>query len=187
MKNVTVADIMTREPVKVKPDTNLLECAKKMVRKRVGSLVIIDKKRLLGFISEKDILWALIKKSKEDLSKIKAIEISPKKITTIKPSLTIEETIKKMKRQKFERLPVVQNNELVGLITMKDILNFHPEVYPEFDELEKIREESEKLKRIEKVRSEKFGKEGICEECGNQGVLLKFNGTLICESCRSSL
>jgi len=185
MKNITVTDIMTREPITVKPDTNLLECAKIMVRKRVGSLVISERKKLLGFISEKDILWALIKKSKESLSEIKAIDISPKKITTIKPTLTIEETIKKMKKQGFERLPVVKKNELIGLITMKDILNFSPEVYPEFDELEKIREEEEKLKRIEKARGESSGREGICEECGNQNLLLKFNGMLICESCRN--
>ena len=65
MKNILVADVMTRTPITLKPDTNLLECAKKMVRKRVGSLPITIKKRLIGFISEKDILWALIKKSKE--------------------------------------------------------------------------------------------------------------------------
>jgi dTDP-4-amino-4,6-dideoxygalactose transaminase len=38
MKNILVADVMTRTPITLKPDTNLLECAKKMVRKRVGSL-----------------------------------------------------------------------------------------------------------------------------------------------------
>ena len=46
---------MTREPVIVKPDINLLDCAKKMVRKRVGSLLLVEKKKLVGFISEKDI------------------------------------------------------------------------------------------------------------------------------------
>ena len=79
MENVLVADIMTREPITTKPDINLLDSAKKMVKKKVGSLLIVDKKNLLGFISQKDILWALVKKSKEDLSKIKAIDISPKK------------------------------------------------------------------------------------------------------------
>ena len=75
MKDVLVSDIMTREPIIIKPTTNLLECARKMVRKRVGSLLLVDKKKLVGFISQKDILWALIKKSKEDLSNIKAITI----------------------------------------------------------------------------------------------------------------
>ena len=61
MGRITVAEIMTRNPIIVKPDTSVLECAKKMVRKRVGSLIIADKKKFLGLISNRDILWALVK------------------------------------------------------------------------------------------------------------------------------
>lgn len=186
MHEVLVSDVMTRIPVTVTPNTNLLECAKKMVRKRVGSLLIIDKKRLVGFISQRDILWALIKKSKKDLSTIKAIDISPKKIATLSPNMTIEEAVKKMNNSKFERLPVIHEKNLVGMLTSKDILNFNPELYPELDELAKIREETNKLKRIKKAQ-ERGTTEGMCEECGNHGTLYRFNGMLVCDSCRSSL
>lgn len=67
MEHIFVSDVMTRDPITAKSDTNLLECAKRMVRKRVGSLLLVEKKKLVGIISEKDILWALVKKSKEDL------------------------------------------------------------------------------------------------------------------------
>lgn len=184
MKNILVADIMTREPVTVSPNFSLLDCAKKMVKRDVGSLIISDKKKLIGFISQRDILWAMIKKSNADLTKIKAIDISPKKIAVIKPDSTIKEAIEKMKKLKFERLPVVYKNRLVGVITIKDILNFHPEIYPEVDEFSKIKEESEKLKRIKEAGKRR---EGICEECGHQGILFRVNGMLICESCRDSI
>ncbi len=184
MKNILVADVMTREPVVVSPDANLLDCAKKMVKKKVRSLMITDRKKLVGFISQRDILWALIKKSNKDLVKIKAMDISPKKIITIKPDCTITEAIKKMKKSKAERLPVIHENKLVGIITIKDILNFNPEIYPEIEEFAKIREESEKLKRIKKAEG---GKEGICEECGHNGILFRVNGMLICESCKDSI
>lgn len=182
MKDILVADLMTREPIIVKPETNLLECARIMVRKRVGSLLLVEKKRLVGFISEKDILWALIKKSEKDLSKIKAKDISPKKIAIIKPNATLEEATKKMKKTKFERLPVVHEKELVGMITARDILNFHPEFYPELEEFARIREESRKLKSVKKSKSPR---EGICEECGNFDWLTQSNGMLVCESCKS--
>jgi len=185
MKNILVSDIMTHDPVIVNPNTNLLECAKKMVRKRVGSLLIVDQKRLVGFISQKDILWVLIKKSKEDLSKIGAVDISPKKIATIKPSATIDEAFEKMKKLKFERLPVIHENNLVGMITVKDILNFYPEFYQELKEFAEIREEAKKLKRVEKIKEELMD-EGICEECGNHGRLYKLEGVIICESCKDS-
>lgn len=183
MDNILVADIMTKEPIVIKPSANLLECAKKMVRKRVGNLPILYKKRLVGFISQQDILWALIKKSRKDLSKIKAIDISPKKIATLKPSATIEEAFNKMKKLKFERLPVIHEGELVGMVTIKDVLTFHPEFYPELKELSQIREEAEKLKRVKKAKDKSSIRRGMCEECGNEDILYKVDGILICESC----
>jgi CBS domain-containing protein len=182
MDNISIASIMTRDPITVKPETNLFECAKKMVRKNVRSLLLVDKKRLVGFISQKDILWALIKKSKEDLSEIKAIDISQKKIATIKPTTTIQQAVTKMKKLKFERLPVIHDKKLVGILTVKDILNFHPEVYPELEEFAKIREESEKLKRMQKNKKRKIG---VCEECGNSDILIMVNGILLCENCKN--
>ena len=182
MKNILVTDIMTRELVTVSPDSNLMECAKKMVKNRIGSLVIIENEKLVGFISQRDILWALTKHS--DLTKIKAIEISPKKIAVIGPNCTIKEAIEKMNRLKFEKLPVVSQNKIVGFITARDILNVHPEVYPEIEEFAKIREDSEKLKRIKDAKNRG---EGICEECGHQGLLFKIDGRLVCESCKDEI
>jgi len=184
MKNVLVADIMTRDPITISPDTNLLDCAKRMIKKHVGSLVIVEKRRLVGFLSEKDILWALVKKSKEDLSRIRAIEISPRKIAVIKPTNTIKEAVEKMKKMKFEKLPVIDKNELVGMITIKDILNFNPELYPELEEFSQIREESSKLKNVKKAEKRIIG---VCEECGTENVLSRENGILLCESCRDAI
>ncbi|MCK5625100.1 CBS domain-containing protein [Candidatus Pacearchaeota archaeon] len=186
MKSIVVADIMTREPETIKPDTNLLECAKKMVKKKVGSLLIVDGKKLVGFISRQDVLWALVKKSKEDLSSIKAIDISPKKIATIKPSASINEVLSKMKKLKFDRLPVIQEKELVGMLTIKDILNFNPGYYPELDEFAQIREETQKLKRVNKSKK-RIINEGVCSECGNHDILFRENGMLICPSCAETM
>ncbi len=187
MENITVADLMTRNPVTIKPDDNLLNCAKKMVRKRVGSLVLVKNRKFSGMISQRDILWALVKKSKKDLPEIKVSDISPKKVATIKPKATIKEAIKKMKKSKSERLPVIKRKRLVGVITAKDILNFHPEVYPELEEFAKIREEAAKLKRVKKIKKRDFAGYGVCEKCGNKSILYKTHGMLLCESCRSSI
>lgn len=183
MKSILVSDLMTHEPLTISPDTNLLECVKKMVKKRTGSLLIVDKKRLVGLVAEHDILWALTKKLPSELSKIKAIDISPRKIATIKPNAPLEEAWRKMKKLKFERLPVIKDKELVGLITVRDILNFHPELYRELDEFARIREESRKLKAIKKIKDARRT-EGICEGCGNQEILYRVHGRLLCASCK---
>jgi CBS domain-containing protein len=187
MREIIVADIMTKNPLAIDPSSSLLECAKVMVKKNTGSLLLLSDRRLVGIISREDILWALVKKSPEELKDIKAIEISPKKIATIRPTAKVEEALRKMKRLKFQRLPVIQKGICLGLITFKDILSFHPELYPEMDEFEKIREEAQKLGRIKKAKERRYVHEGICEECSNVDLLYRINGMLICESCRDSM
>lgn len=187
MDRILVSDIMTRQPTSVKPDTDLLECAKKLVRKRVGSLLLVENNVLKGFISTQDILWAIIKKSKDDLSQIKASDISPKKIVTIKPEATIEEAVKKIKKFKFHRLPVIKNKKIIGLVSIKDILNFYPELNAQLKEVEEIKEETEKIKRIEEAKNRAVLRDGICEECGKRGSLYRINGMLVCSSCLSSM
>lgn len=186
VKKLLVSDIMTREPLTAKPDTSLLECVKKMVSKKLGSILLVKDKRLVGLISNKDVMWALTKKEVTDLRTIKAIDISPRKLATIKPNVSVKLAWEKMKKLKFERLPVIHEGELVGLITIKDILNFNPELYSELEEIEQIKEQSEKLKRV-KRRDLAYLTQGICEECGHQDVLQNFNGMMVCESCMSSM
>lgn len=187
MKKISVSDVMTRNANTIGKEANLLECAKRMVRKRTGSLVLTDGKYLAGFISNKDILWALIKQPNADLSTIKAKDISPRKIHTIKYSENLEYAINKMKKLKIFRLPVVNGKELVGILTMKDILNFHPELYGDLKEASSIREEEEKLARLNQHqdRDDEADDWGICEECGEKDSLYREEGSLVCSSCLS--
>lgn len=187
MKNTLVADIMTREPVTARADTNLLECARIMIRKNVGSLPLVEKKNLIGFISQRDVLWAIVKNPKGDLGKIMARDLSAKKIATFKPETTLDEAIKRMNKLRFDRFPVTRGKELIGIVTSKDILNFHPEIYPELEELSEIREAQEKLKRIRTSKDLAVTEDGVCEECGKRDMLYRIHGMLICDSCRSSI
>jgi len=187
MEKIVVSDIMTRNPISINPSANLLDCAKLMVKKKVGSLLIVDNKRLVGFIAQDDILWALVKKSKRDLTSIKVIDIAIKKIATVKPNSPIKEALQKMKKLKFRRLPVIHDKELVGIVTIRDILNFNPEIYPELSEIEQLKEEQEKLKRVKKAKNRAYMNDGICEDCGNRDILFRVDGRLICESCRDSM
>ena len=95
-------------------------------------------------------------------------------------------SIVKMRKSKFDKLPVVHDKELIGIITIKDILNFHPEIYPELKEFAQIKEREEKLKRIG-TKSLKIIRDGTCEKCGKRKVLRESDGMLICEECEISV
>ena len=73
------------------------------------------------------------------------------------------------------------------MITVKDVLGFHKDIYPELEEFIQIREEQEKLGRIKKSKDLAVTQDGICEECGARGPLYRVHGMLICESCKSSI
>lgn len=183
MAKIAVGDVMTRNFFSVSPDTNLLDCAKKLVKNRIGSLLVTLDSRLLGIITERDILWTITKKPGLDLKKLKAIEIATKKVAVIKPSADINQAIEKMKALNFKRLPVLARGKVIGMLTLKDILRIEPSLYNEITELHNIREEESKLSRA----NVSWPVEGFCESCGTFSELLKVEGKFLCLDCRDEL
>ena len=125
----------------------------------------------------------MTKKGKVDLNKIKAIDIASRKVAVIKPSADVNQALQKMKHYNFRRLPVLSNGQLVGVVTLKDILMVEPSLNSEIRELMQIREEEEKLKKI-KISGLM---EGLCENCGSFAELLKVDGKFLCPDCREEL
>jgi CBS domain-containing protein len=177
---IKVGDLMTRNFIYTSPETNLKECARQMVKKRVGSLIIKENDTLKGILTEKDIIWAIVKKSKDDLENIKAKDLMRRKVTTIKPGADITEAMDKFKKKKFRRLPVVERKRLIGLITTNDILKIDPGLFQAIAETIKIKEEKAKFKR-QRISAER--KSGICEECGAFDLLYKDEAQWLCDIC----
>ncbi len=182
---VKIGDIMTRNFVSIPPETNLKQCAKLMIKKRIGSLVLKKDSKLKGLITERDIIWAITKKSVEELKKIKAKDLAKKKVITIRPSADIYEALQKMRKSKYRWLPVVSKKNVIGFLTLKDILRVEPSLFEIASNQGafEIKEEGNKLKKRRKNKI----KEGVCEECGNFDVLYEVEGKLICENCKEAL
>jgi len=186
--NIKVGDVMTRNFVSIKPNESVVSAAKKMIQKRVGSLIIEEKKKLMGLVTQRDIIYALIKKSKNELAKTPVIDIAVKKITTTKPSADIYEAMARMKKTKHRWLPAVINGDVVGMLTIKDIINLEPELLESISAMTEIREETEKRNKIEESRKGKgFETEGVCDECGNVDILYRMDGMMVCGSCREAI
>lgn len=185
MRRVAVGDVMTRNFISVDPYTNLLDCARKMVKQRVGSLIITKDTKLIGIITQKDILWAITKKPRLDLRELKAVDVATRKVAVIKPSATIAEAFIKMKEYGFRRLPVLSRGELVGVLTLKDILAIDPTLYTETSELFDLRESEQKMRVLSS--QEGWETEGLCEECGAFSDLVRVESRLLCADCRNDL
>jgi len=184
MRRISVGDIMTRNFVSARPEASLHECSRIMAKERVDSLLITEKKHLIGILTARDILWAITKKSGLDLKKIRGMDIATKKLAVIKPSADMSQAIKKMRLLNFRRLPVLSNSEVIGVVTLKDILAIEPSLYAEMHSLmDEIREEERKVERA----GAPWPLEGLCDNCGALSDLLKVNEILLCQDCREEM
>jgi len=121
---VKVMDAMTKRPVSASSDISVHDAAKLMRKEHVGSLLIKNKKELLGIFTEHDIvkMFAL----GADTKKAKASDFMNKKIISIDPNKDLYEAMVLMNKENVRRLPVLLNERCFGLITLKDILKIQP-------------------------------------------------------------
>lgn len=112
----TVADIMTPAPIVVRVPGTRNDAINLMVRNKLTGLPVVRTSdgKLMGIVSRRDIF----RKFDEDQLSI----IMKKNCVTIESSASIEEAAKIFADNRFHRLPVVENNTLVGIITPTDIL-----------------------------------------------------------------
>jgi CBS domain-containing protein len=183
MRRIAVGDIMTKDIISVTPESNLQDCVKKMAKERVDSLLVTNQKKLIGILTARDILWTLTKKPSTDLKNIKTVDIATKKLAIIKPSADLSQAIKKMQSLNFRRLPVMSKGDVIGVITLKDILRVAPELYEEISNFIDVREEDRKLLDTK----EEYPEEGFCDHCGAFSELLKVYDNLLCPDCREEL
>jgi len=172
---IRVRDAMTKNPVTASPENNIQECAQKMLKQGVGSLVIKDNGKLVGIISEKDFVNKIVSQGLDPI-KTKAKDIMSKNLFTIEPDKDIYDALILMGKEETRKLPVVEKNKLLGFLTVRDILKLEPALFEIRVGQFKIKEEEEKLRREYR--------EGICSRCQTQGPVIKKGNKFLCESCK---
>ena len=182
---IKVGDVMTRHLVSVKPSEGVVSCAREMADKDVGLIIVEKAGKLLGVLTERDVIWALTKKG--NLSNVKAGDIMLRKITTIKPSRDLYEALVRMQKTKTRWLPITVNKRVIGVLTMNDILRIEPGLFDIVAGNMNIRETEEKMRRKEDASSGKvrWWEEGECDNCQAFGLLTNLGGDLLCDPCQN--
>lgn len=172
---VKVADAMTRNPLVVGPEMSLKQCSISMLRNKVGSVIVKKEGKLLGIITAKDIVKAVA--NDVDFEEVRVGDIMIRQVKSIEPSADIYDALMKMSRKDVRRLPVVHNKEVVGMLTVNDVLKIQPRL------LDLIAERFRIGVRPRRRESVKY-LEGICENCGNYDELFDVRGRLFCSNCK---
>jgi CBS domain-containing protein len=121
MKKILVKEIMRHDIlVTAKPDEKVIDAVEKMAKYKVGSVVIIDDGKVLGIITERDIINLVA--SKKDLNEKLELYMTKNPIT-IYFDESLEKAIQIMKEKNIRHLPVVnKEGKLIGMISARDII-----------------------------------------------------------------
>jgi CBS domain-containing protein len=104
------------------PDSFVFDALKLMAEKNVGALIVLDDEKLVGIISERDYARKVILKGKSS-HKILVKDIMTYNVITVSPTHTVQESLKLMSDKHLRHLPVVENNQLIGIVTIGDLVN----------------------------------------------------------------
>ena len=119
VKKVKCAEDLTiRDVVTITPDSTILDVQNKMQDELISGLPVVDGEEIIGIISKRDIRPVL---KSEPNKTVKDIMTSD--VVTVEEPITAEEALNIAYENKVERLPVLHDGKLVGIITIKDILN----------------------------------------------------------------
>ena len=124
-----IKDWMTRDPIVVAPDTPILEAQKLMQTNRIRRLPVVDRNKLVGIVTYRDIIEATpsdattlsIHELNYLISKLTVDRVMTKNVVTAEPDETIEEAAMKGHRSGVGALPVLDRGKLVGIATEADI------------------------------------------------------------------
>ncbi len=111
---------MTKNVVTIDINKSVLEAAELMTEKGKGCLVITDGDSPVGIVTERDVVRRLVAK-KMPLD-IKVSDIMTKNLVTVKPNASLKEAARLMSGNKIRRLPVLEQNKLVGIVVASDFV-----------------------------------------------------------------
>ena len=102
------------------PDAPVSDALKLMSKKKVSALVVSEKGKMVGILSEEDYARKVILKGKK-AKKIRVRDIMTSKVIYTTPDQKLDKCLSMMVKNRFHHLPVLENDRLVGLLSIEDI------------------------------------------------------------------
>ena len=116
----SVRDAMTGDPSSIGASASVVEAARLMREKHIGSLPVTEDERLVGMITDRDITTRVVAESA--VPETTSVEdVYSRDLISVGPNNDLEEALQLMARHQVRRLPVVENGRLVGMVAQADI------------------------------------------------------------------
>ena len=115
-----VKDFMVKEVITVNPDTKIRDAVELMNKNEIGCLVVTRKGKPVGIMTERDVLKKIVCRSKNP-EQTRVSEIMSKPLVVGRVDMDWLEAVKLMLDRNIKKLPILDDERLVGLVTLTDI------------------------------------------------------------------
>ncbi len=121
---MTIAAILRHKnagTVTVSPETLLVDIATLLSKRKIGAAPVMEGDRLVGIISERDLVHCLAVHGAHALD-LTAAQAMTRTVTTTRPETTVEEAMAAMTAGRFRHMPVMVDDRVIGLISIGDVV-----------------------------------------------------------------
>jgi len=116
---VRIRDVMTESVVTAAPDTSVREVAEIMRERNVGSVVLVEQGRPTGFLTDRDLALSILADGRDPIDRAGDHASAP--VVTGAPGMDVSEAAELMVEHGIRRLPVLDGDELIGIVTLDDL------------------------------------------------------------------
>lgn len=117
----TIQELMTENPRTLEADANVAEAARIMRDHDIGDILVVKDGRLYGILTDRDIAVRVVA-NERDLQQVTVGEACSRNPTTVSPGDRIATAERRMREISVRRLPVVDNGEAVGVLSLGDLV-----------------------------------------------------------------
>jgi CBS domain-containing protein len=135
---ILVRDIMARNVKTVRTDDSVIDAVVKMNKFRIGSVIVTNNGRPVGIITERNILQRIVE-PRLDPGSVRAKDVMSSPLITVDTNTAVEEAAQIMARKGIKKLPVVEGDKVVGIVSTSDIVRTSPTQLGILEELLRIR------------------------------------------------
>lgn len=139
-----IKDVMKTDVKTIPPGSTVQEAAEKMSQNRIGCLIVVEKERMMGIITERDILTRLVAENLT-ASKTRVDKIMTTEVVMIGPDREVSDAAEIMIERRIKKLPVISEDRLVGIVTLFDMCSVEPELIKKASSLMAFSDDKKKI------------------------------------------
>src|SRR5438093_8107446 len=119
-RDESVRDVMTPLPKVLDMAASVMDAAEIMRDSDIGDVVVLEDRRLYGILTDRDIVVRVLAE-RSDPATVRVGQVCSRQLTTILPTASVGDAVRLIREKAIRRLPVVEDGEVVGIVSMGDI------------------------------------------------------------------